>query len=436
VSVVVSGGQPTLAVKAGPGDWRSTEGYVSGGQRGIPLLDRAGTTLTYEGMVRTQPTLFAVVSKLHRGIARLPLHAYTELPEAGRERDRGSTLSRLLRRPFPRGTPFELKQRIAGDLLVHSNAMVAKIRPSLGAAPTELWPVPWRHVTVQKQGGEIVAYKVYVDGDTWTFAPRDVIHFRDLDGVSRLEPLRRTLSLEDAALTHSTEMFRNGLSMRGAFTVKEKVRNAEDFTKLRQDLEQLYAGPGNAGRFGLFDAGLEWMPIQQSAVDAELIGQRKLSREEVCSVFDVSPPLVGFLERATFNNVEELHKAFYVDTLGPWITMIEETIQAQLVDDEPSWDGLFVEFLVDELVRPDLEARARAHMTLMQAGVTTVNERRRLENLPPIAHELADTVLLPTNMAPAGDTPLPTMEPASDAAVRAITSGDLAGTLDVKEGTE
>jgi phage portal protein BeeE len=58
--------------------------------------------------------------------------------------------------------------------------------------------------------------------------------------------------------------------------------------------------------------------MQQAAV----VEFRKLTREEVAAVFDIPPVLLGILDRATFSNVEELHLAFYQDTLGPWTTLL------------------------------------------------------------------------------------------------------------------
>jgi phage portal protein BeeE len=56
-----------------------------------------------------------------------------------------------------------------------------------------------------------------------------------------------------------------------------------------------------------------------SAVDGELIELRKLNREEACAVYDMPPPMVQILDRATFSNIDEQHQMLYVDTLGPWL---------------------------------------------------------------------------------------------------------------------
>jgi len=44
---------------------------------------------------------------------------------------------------------------------------------------------------------------------------------------------------------------------------------------------------------------------------------------------------------------------------------------------------------------PSPETRAKMHMLTQQASTTTINERRRIEKLPPIEDPIADTVFIP-----------------------------------------
>lgn len=370
----------------------------------IPLLRGEGLALSYEAMYRTQPWVYAVVNKLAYGGARLPLKAFMyEGDGDARVRARGTDLERLLKKPRPGVSSFEFKLDIWMSLLLHGHCLKLKVRESAGAPPYELWDVPWRLVqTIEDERG-IIGYTITVGNDTIALAPSDVIHFELAGGVSPLEPLRRTLALEDAALTYQGNNFLNGVTPRGAFVSDQQI-SKDAAARVRDELAQMHAGVDNAGKFGVLGNGFKWAQMGASAVDAELINQRKLSREEVCGAYDVAPPLVGILDRATFNNVEELHKGLYVDSIGPKAQMIEEAMQAQLVDVEPAWDGYFVEHDMNAVLRPDTEARMRSYMMAQQSSTYSINERRKLENLPPIDDPLADTVLMPANMIPLGAT--------------------------------
>lgn len=387
-------------------------------------MDLLSGTASYERIATGQPWVFVVVTKLMWAAARLPLHAYepTSGDAAGRRRARGHELDRLLTRPRPRARAIRLKAPMWWDLLVHGHALVVKARPP-GQPPRELWPIPWPNVETVADNSGIIGFRVHLPstGSRIWVDPRDAV-YSELPGGSPLEPLRRTLRLEDAAIDWQHKSFENGVTPRGAFVADTKLDD-RTLPRLRAELEGLYAGPDNAGRFGLFDQGLKWARMGESAVDADLVGQRKLSREEVCAVYDVPPPLVGILDHATLNNVEMLHNALYVDTLGPRLTMLEDDLNAQLVDDEPAWDGLWVEHNLNELLKPLPEARMRAYLMGQQSSTNTINERRAAENLPPVADPLADTVMVPANMLPVG-VPLPDGWPAGGGGVPAQGAAD------------
>jgi HK97 family phage portal protein len=357
-------------------------------------------------MYKSQPMVYATVNKLVYGISRLPINIY-EFNEAGdsRQQVKNHELARLLRRPYPRGSAFSLKAHIALSLHLHGNALVLKSRDNgPGSPPTELWPVPWKSVQVIEDERGPVGYQISIGIEQYYVGPEDVIHYELPGGISPLAPLRRTLALEDAAMTWQGESLRNGVTPRGAFVTDQRIdQNA--LPALRTELEKLYGGAENAGRFGIFDKGMKWEAMGHSAVDAELLGQRKLSREEVCAALDVPPPLVGILDNASLNNVIELRKALF-DAIASKLVLIEEATQAQLIDGEPAWDGLYNEFDTTELVRPDPEVRARTYLMEQQSSTTTINERRMTAGYPRIDDPAADTVFAPMNMTPVGQAPL------------------------------
>jgi phage portal protein BeeE len=93
----------------------------------------------------------------------------------------------------------------------------------------------------------------------------------------------------------------------------------------------IYGGPDNAGKPALLPPGLDWKEVGHTAVEAALIDQRKVTREEICAIYQIPPPFLGILDRATFNNIETLRQVAYTDGLGPPLVMIEQAINAQLV---------------------------------------------------------------------------------------------------------
>ena len=68
----------------------------------------------------------------------------------------------------------------------------------------------------------------------------------------------------------------------------------------------------------------------------------------------------------------------YMDTLAPILKMIEDTMMAQLIDTEPAWDGYFVEYEMDAVLRGNFEQRSQAYLRYLQSGVRTPNELRNV----------------------------------------------------------
>lgn len=377
--------------------------YYSGPDGGyVPLLRADGSSATFEAMYRAQPWVYAVVNKRVSAAARMPLKTYILGENDSRQRVTSHPLAQLIRRPAPRMTEWALKAHLFRSLDIHGKALLLKTREAGPGTPvSELWPIPWQNVQVISDDSGPIEFRVRIGALDYPVGPEEVVYVELPGGISPLQPLARTLALEDAAQTWQGQSLRNGVTPRGAFITDQRLAD-NVIPRLREELEKMYAGPENAGKFGIFDNGLKFQQMGQSAVDAELIEQRKLSREEVCGVFDVPPPLVGIYERATYSNMVEARRALY-DSIASRLALIEETLNAQLVYDVPAWDGLFLEFDPRELLRLDPEAQARTDLMEQQSSGTTINERRRARNLPPINDPVADAVMVPVNMLPVGE---------------------------------
>lgn len=401
--------------------WTPTQITASGtpalAANSVPLDMWTGRVASFDTLYRSQPWVHITVNKICRQIARLPLKVYQRDSQGNRERVRDGHLVDLLASPTGnrgRMASIDVKQWILRDALVHGNSLMVKDRADgPGGPPTALWPQAWPSVTlVRSSDGSPQAWRIR------NGAGRDVIRdFADTVhtswytapdglGVSPLHALGVTLGIEAAAQRHQTAILRNGARPSAAVTMDKDFigvgtpeQRAEIIGNLRQDVDRLYAGPDNSGRPVLLPPGLSWNATSHTAVEAELIDQRRLSREEVAAVYDIPPPMIGILDHATYSNVTEMHRMLFTTVLGPWITLVEETLMAQLVRGEPAFEGQFIEFDLAEVLRGDILSELQALRLAVTGGIMTINEARRVRNLPPVAHPLADEPLVPTNNA-------------------------------------
>jgi hypothetical protein len=102
----------------------------------------------------------------------------------------------------------------------------------------------------------------------------------------------------------------------------------------------------------------------------------------VCAVYDVPPPVVHILDRATFSNITEQMRSMYRDTMAPRLGLYESVLDTQLRPDFDPRGDLYAEFLMDEVLRGSFEQRAAAYETMTRIGGMTPAEVRKAENLP------------------------------------------------------
>jgi len=357
---------------------------------------------TYDLMYRRQPAFYAVATLLIKAFARLPAKTYIETADS-RARSKSAPTAKLLRTPYRRGSAWDWKVRLGYDLMVHGRHLQVKYRPNPASPPTGLIPVPWSRVERVEDDLGLLGFFVHMGSERIPVPLDDAVYYELPGGVAPSEVLRRTLALEDAATTFQGSALENGVTPRAAFSFKNPIM-PQDRPFVRGEIEKLYMGPDKAANFAILSGDATVSTIGVSAVDLALMEQRKLSREECCAVYNVSPAIVGWgSDKAiSYASAKEFHGSLYVDALGPVITMVEETMQAQLIDVEGAWDGLYVEFDLDELLRPDMTERMRAYLLGQQSSTFTIDDRRAAENKP--AFKIAgvtDVPLIPVNMRPA-----------------------------------
>lgn len=381
------------------GSW-DTVSYpaITGGS--IVLSD--GLTATYHQIYRTQPWVFAAVNKIAGSIGRLPLKVY-KLNDAGeRERVRDSRLGDLLSAPMPFTTPQSMKERWARGPMVFGNAITVKLGMTAPEdEPTELMAAP----SIGWRAGEDDTY-IWTSnkGEDHVFNRWQIVHFRFLDndtngfGTSFLEPLRTTLALEDAARRYGSASFRNGARPGSVLKSDQKI-DSDVQLRLKANIESAHGGADNAFKVAILEQGLDWAPWPANLKDATVTEHRELTPKEVAAVFDIPQPAMGILDEANFGSVEALHTMLYQDTLGRWVTMIEETLRTDLIAPCPAYRGLDVKADMNALLRGDAESRFRTYSVRINSGQMTLNESRDLEDLPRSKQPEADLLLVPLNLS-------------------------------------
>lgn len=378
----------------------------------LPTLQLGSERLEAAEIFRRQPQVRTVVGFLARNVAQLGLHAFKRVSDTDRERLTDHPLAELLERPLPgkRLTPYDFKYRIVADLAIYDTCFILKVKPD-GDGPMGLLPVPVPLVTPAEESWiEAPYYKLAVGGQTIEIPGEHMIHIHgyspdDLTvGESPLMALRDVLLEEYEATKHRQGMWKNGARVSGVIERPQPKGNKdwsdEARTRFIREFRDLYSGAGaHAGGVPILEDGMTYKQAGLDPRAAQYIEARKLTREEVAAAYYIPPPLVGILDHATFSNIREQHKQLYQDTLGPWLTQIDEALENQLVS-EFSEDDLYLEFNLEAKMRGSFEEQAAAASTAAGAPWMTVNEIRGRNNLPSI--EGGDELVTPLNVTVGG----------------------------------
>lgn len=353
--------------------------------------------MSYGTIYRRQLWVAVLVNKRASATARLPLKVY-QRTAAGRADGSSSPYGVLLARPSSQLDPFLFWLWTSSTLDVYGEAFWGKVRDRLGR-PVELVPLhpcnihsEWR-VSADGRGRW---HWWYDDGRTRIdeIPRRDLVQFRGYNpdshvrGMSKLEPLRATLENEEGARRANSALWRQG-GRPSAVLEHPRTLSSGATERIATSWASAMNGVDNWAKTAVLEEGLTYRPLPLNVEELQYIEGRKLNREEACAVYDVPPPVVHILDRATFSNITEQMRSMYRDTMAPHLGLFESTMDMELRDGrfgedrEPDFGAAFyAEFLMDEVLRGDFEVRAEAYTKAINGGWMQPAEVREKENLP------------------------------------------------------
>lgn len=403
-------GKP-VEIARGRGDLRFTSQPTYASWAASSVLLAGNRRISYSRLFADQPMIGAAVMWLLAESVRVPLKVYRRTGDDSRVRLRADEhpLAAAVAEPWERACSAQLDMALLGSLSVHGNSLMEidqGARNQIRFLPADYRyakPImPWRDT--------IAGWDLDSDEPTMrrTVGADTVLHvawwspFGPL-GVSPLQQLGVTLNIEDAAQRHQKSMFRNSARPPSAVTtapeflgldVEERTALME---QLRDDIEDLYAGPDNAGRPAILPPGLDWKQVGHTAVEAQLVEQRHVSRQEIGAIYRIMPGSFGFgLERggATLPDQRQMS---YLDGLAPPLIYIEQSINSQVVRALLREDDIFVEHDFAGILRGDRLKEIEALREAIATALMTPNEGRAVINMPQSPLKQMDEFYLPFN---------------------------------------
>jgi len=354
--------------------WGSGEDVIIGTQ--------SGTYVTPDTVFKVN-AIYSAVSLIADTISTLPLDAFIRIDGERRPfRPRPAWVTRpdvdlVSKEPF--------YNAVIVSMLLDGNAFIRVYRDSQGK-PLNLVVLNPTDVEVVRNGIGRVMFRVQSHDEL--LSSEQVLHIIDvlkpgqIRGVSRVEALKENFGLAIALESFAARYFGQGVTMAGHIEFPGNL-SPEQAKDLSDAFSSRHGGFKKAHKVGVLSGGAKFVSDQVDNNAAQFIDSRRMAVEDVARAFNIPPHLLGLPGTNTYSSVEQNNIAFTSMTLRPIVQKLEGAFST-LLSAEAGGENAFIRFSMDGLLRGDSNSRFAAYSNGLQSGWLTVNDVRRLEDLPPV----------------------------------------------------
>lgn len=307
----------------------------------------------------------------------------------------------LIRNVNPHMNRFDLMEMTFGYLDVTGNSYWHLVYDRLGL-PQELWIIPSQNMNVVPDKQKFIAGYIYEAGTSKIpFEAEEIIHFKYASlsnayyGMSPMQAAAASVNANTYIQEYAEQTFKTMGSLDGAFVAKQ-VLSETNFNRMKQQLRQEYSG-SKGNQLALLSGDLDYKKYGLSPREIGFLQTGKLVKEEILNIYGQTLGMYDIgTNRANSDNAVYLHMK---DAIKPRLVRIQEKLNEKLM---PRYnDQLFVAF--DNPVPEDKDFRLKQIEVRLKNFMTTANEEREADGLPPV--DWGDRPLVPFNTIPLGSAP-------------------------------
>ena len=294
----------------------------------------------------------------------------------------------LLRRPNKFQTGVDLMYLLSSYIDSHGIGWLYTVKSMAGGDPIELWTLDPSRMRIVKDEKNFIGGYVYRNADSKDvpFEVDDIIPimrpnpFDIYQGVSTIEMAKREIEGDLNAITWNSNFFKNGAVPSGVLTTEKEI-SKESFDRIKQEWHSKYEGVGNAHKTAILESGLTYQQISPRQKDMDYIEQRKLSRDQILSMFGVPKSIIGISEDVNRANAESAEYQFAKYTVAPRTDLIFEKLNISYLPKFKNSQNLSLVF--ENPVPDDKEFTLKRQQVGTDKWITR-NEARALDHLQPI----------------------------------------------------
>jgi len=151
-----------------------------------------------------------------------------------------------------------------------------------------------------------------------------------LIGMSPLEAALIEARTDISAAKSNLAFFENDAIPANVYILDDNLgKDAQEaaFTKIKEQ----FSGAENRNKSAVLGGVKEIKTISTTPKDMEFISGRQFNTDKVCSVYGVPKFILGYTDQVNYSNGEKLMEKFYLGTVQPIETSLEESINDRLL---------------------------------------------------------------------------------------------------------
>ena len=349
--------------------------------------------------------VFAAVRRYGETVGSLPLHFYRWTANGPERVDDTESARLLTEAPNADQTPMEFLEGMQASVDLTGDAIA--VREKIGSRTIALRVVDPRSpaTEIRRLASGALQYDITEDGVKRSYSADQILHIRGfaLSGLRGISPVQvgcGSLGLAMNAERSAQQVYKNGLRVSGIINTARTINDPADRDRLQKILDS-YLGGENAGGIMLLEGGMEFSKVGINPIDAELLVTRKFQIEEIGRWFDMPPILLGHSvpgQTMWGSGVDAIIQSWMTLGLRPRLVRIQQALGRRLLTDRERGAGIYVRFNPDALLAVNSTTRIEVLTKSIAGGLSTVNEARRKQDLPPVPK--GDELLAPVNLAP------------------------------------
>lgn len=329
----------------------------------------------------------------------------------------------LLNNPNTSQTGTEFLKALSTYFVITGNGFIIATGTEKNKPPKELFVVPSQDVNIRPNNdglpgeyvvrtnkGSVTFSEEIVNGRSRYFSPtaelwqiktfNPTFSTTNLFGLSRLSAIFQEIEQYELSSIHNLSILSKGARPSGIL-IKQGVLDDKEYDRLREQLQNQYAGATNAGQIMLMESGegnLEYKQLSLSNKDMEFMQLKKDAVERICNRIGVPLPLV-LQDASTFNNLKTSVVFLYTNAVLPMADLIFHELSLFLLQ---RYGLKNTEITYDPEDIDALQPQRNEELTkLKELDVLSINELRAMIGKESIG-EAGDIVYIPSALIPAG----------------------------------